>query len=162
MNLPHYSRALRCIGQELQIRDIDIFELKTYAGGYRLTAADPHPPYRELVELTFSPQTIEILDREGRGRRGRGGTELRFDTVSETLRAIGEYMDRKQVRLIRIDSSASSSAGDGTNVVLEYATRAGDVQTEDLPMSFVRDASVRMYKRRSQIANPIDMLTRKR
>lgn len=162
LNLPNYARSLRCIGQALQNLEIEAFELKTYPGGYRLTAGDPHPPYTGLIALTFSTQNIETLDREGQARRGRSNAEVRFDAVPETLRALGEYVDRKQVQLRRIDNSAPAMAPDMPALVLEYQNREGKIQTEALPMSFFRDASVRMYKRRARISNPIDMLTRKR
>jgi hypothetical protein len=162
LNLPNYARALRCIGQALQNLEIEVFELKTYPDDYRLTAGDPRPPYTGLIELSFSPQRIEVLDREGQARRGRSNVEMRFDTVPEMLRALGEYLDNKRVQLRRIDNSAAPDAADLPALTLEYQTRAGEVETEDLPMSFIHDTSVRMYKRRSRITNPVEMLTRKR
>ena len=162
LNLPNYTRALRCIGQALQNLDIEVFELKTYAGDYRLLAGDPHPPYTGLIELSFSPQRIEVLDREGQARRGRSGADMRFDTIPEVLRALGEYLDHRQLQLRRLDNSTSPAAANTPAVSLEYQTRAGEVETETLQMSFIRDASVRMYKRRARITNPVEMLTRKR
>jgi hypothetical protein len=162
LNLPNYARALRCIGQELQTLEIEVFELKTFAGEYRLTAGDPHPPYSGLIALSFSPQRIEMLDREGQARRGRSSAEVRFDAVPEMLRALGEYLDSRRMQLRRVDNSAASAAADAPALTLEYQNRAGEVETEDLATSFLRDASVRMYKRRTRISNPIDILTRKR
>lgn len=162
LNLPRYARALRCIGQALQSSRIEVFELKTHSGGYRLIAGDPQPPYTGLIELNFSAQRIEQLDREGRARRSGPKTEVRFDSVSEMLRAVGEYIDRKQAELFRVENSETSLTADAPVLVIEYRTRAGDVETETLPARFLHDASVRMYKRRSQTSNPIDILTRKR
>lgn len=161
VNLPNYARALRCIGQEIQSREIEVFELRSFAEDYRLTAGDPHPPYTGLIELSFSPQRIELLDREGRARRGRAGAEMRFDAVPEMLRALGEYLDSKRMQLERVDNSAAAMAA-APALTVEFRNRAGEVETEELAMSFLREASVRMYQRRSRISNPIDMLTRKR
>ena len=158
--LPNYARALRCIGQTLHDFDIEIFELKTYANDFRLKAGDPRPPYTALIELTFSPQKIEVLDREGQARRGRSSAEVRFDTVPEMLRAIGEYIDSKKAQLRRIDSC--SSVSDVPTLTVEYVSRTGEPETEDMSMRVIHDACVRMYKRRTQIPNPIDMLIRKR
>jgi hypothetical protein len=162
LNLSNHARALRCIGQALRNLEIEVFELKTYAGGYRLTAGDPHPPYTGLVEISFDSQNIEVLDREGHALRGRSSGEVRFDTLPEMLRALGEYIDRRQVQLRRIDNSALPTVDNMPALTLEYQTRSGDIQTEDLPVSFLREASVRMYKHRAPSTNRIELLTRKR
>jgi hypothetical protein len=162
LNLSNHARALRCIGQTLRSLEIEVFELKTYAREYRLTAGDPQPPYTELIEISFSSQNIEVLDREGQALRGRASGVVRFDTLSEMLRALGEYVDRRQVQLRRIDNSASPVVDGMPALTLEYQTRSGDIRTEDLPVSFLREASVRMYKHRAQIADRIELLTRKR
>jgi hypothetical protein len=153
----------RCIGQALQSSAIEVFELRAHSGGYRLTAGDPQPPYTSLIEMNFSSQNIEQLDRQGRERRGAANTETRFDSVAEMLRAVGEYVDGKQAELRRIDNSGPfAAAADAPALVVEYRSRGGEINSEDLSMSFLRDASVRMYKRRARVSNPIDMLTRKR
>jgi hypothetical protein len=98
--------------------------------------------------------------REGQARRGQSTTEItnvRFDSVPEVLRAVGEYIDHKRGYLRRVDNSSSSAA-----VEIEYQTRAGDVQTEKLAMSFIHETCVHMYKRRTRRTNPINILTRKR
>jgi hypothetical protein len=141
--LPNYAGALRCIGQALQNQAIEAFEIKIYADEFRLLVGDPNPPYTALIELNFSVQQIEILDQEGKARRGQSATEVRFDSVPEVLRAIGEYVDHKRGHLRRVDSSSLEAA-----VEIEYQTRAGDVQTENLDMSFIYEACVHMYKRR--------------
>jgi hypothetical protein len=161
LNLPNYARVLRCIGQALQERQIEAFELKSSSNDFRLLAGDPNPPYTALVELTFSAQTIEILDRQGRARRGQAGAEVRFDSIPEILRAVGEYIDSKHGRLQRIDNSYPSSP-DEPLLRIEYDTRTGDLQGENFTMSVIREASVRMYKRRARLSNPVSMLTRKR
>ena len=71
-------------------------------------------------------------------------------------------MDRKQVALRRIDNSAPSPIPDSPGLLVEYQNRLGEIETEDLSMSFLRDASVSMYKRRAKIPNPIELLTRRR
>lgn len=160
LNLPNYARALRCIGQALQNLHIEAFELKSDLSDFRLTAGDPNPPYTALIELAFSAQRIEVLDREGQARRGQAGREVRFDSIPEMLRAIGEYVDSKYGRLLRIDNTSVSASGNPL-VTIEYRTRAGNLQIETLTPSSIREASVRMYKRRARVSNPINILTRK-
>ena len=150
LSLRHNSAcALRCIGQTLQHLEIEAFELKCYFRDFRLFAGDPNPPYTALIELKFSPEKIEALEREGQGRRGQSNLNLRFDSLPEMLRAIGEYVDNHKGRLRRIDNSYSSSPNNPI-MTIEYETRTGDLQIENLTMSSLHDASVRMYRRRSK------------
>jgi len=122
-------------------------------------AGDPNPPYTALIRLKFSVQDIEVLDREGQARRGRSTTEItndRFDSVPEVLRAVGEYVDHKRGYLRRVDNSSEAA------VEIEYQTRAGNIQTENLAMSLIHETCVHMYKRRTRRTNPISVLTHKR
>ena len=155
----NYAGTLRCIGQVLHNQEIEAFEINTYANEFRVLAGDPNPPYTALIRLKFSVQDIEVLDREGQARRGRSTTEItndRFDSVPEVLRAVGEYVDHKRGYLRRVDNSSEAA------VEIEYQTRAGDVQTENLTFNFIRETCVHMYKRRTRISNPINILTRQR
>ena len=153
-----YARALRCIGQALQSQNTEVFELKTGADTFVVQYGDPNPPHTEIVELQFSLDNIKILEREGETRRRQAKAEFRFDTVPEILRAVGEYVDNQRGQLRRLSNCCLS---DG-NLEVEYETRAGEIRSETLPMSFIREAAVRMYKRRTRLSNPISMLTRER
>jgi hypothetical protein len=160
LNFPDYPGALRCVGQALQQRKIEVFELKSYGDGFHLLGGDPNPPHIALLELDFSLRNIEVLHREGQARRGRSPGDVRFDSISETLRVIGKYIGNERRHLRRIDNSCPSISDDPI-VEIEYQTRAGDVQTEKLTMSFIREACVQMYRRRTPVSNPINILTRK-
>jgi len=87
--LPSYAGAFRCIGQELQRQNIEVFELKSYADEFRLQCGDPDPPYTGLIEMMFSKEKIQMIDREGRRRRGQSTGEIRFDSIPEILRTVG-------------------------------------------------------------------------
>src|SRR5881409_1960441 len=104
---PIYATTLRCIAQVFTNHEMKPFEINTYANEFRLLAGDPNPPYTALIELKFSVQDIEILDREGQARRGQSTTETtndRFDSVPEVLRAVGEYIDHKRRYVRRVDN----------------------------------------------------------
>jgi hypothetical protein len=159
-NVSNYAHDLRCIGQALQNLEIEAFELESDSTNFRLLAGDPRPPYTALLELKFSPQKIAVLDREGRARRGKSSPNVRFDSIPEMLRSIGAYVDNLQAQLRRLDNSGSIL--DDPTVSIEYETRTGGTQAENLKMSFIRDTCVRMYKRRSELSSPINMVTRKR
>jgi len=159
--LPNYAGALRCIGQALQNQNIEVFELKTRANEFWLQCGDPNPPYIALLELRFSIEDITILDREGQARRRQSNAEIRFDSLPEILRAIGEYTDANRGYLRRVSNSSVSSFYNPT-VESEYETRAGDVRSETLALNFIREVAVHMYKKRTRLSNPISILTHPR
>ena len=109
--------------------------------------------------MSFSKENIEMIDRDGRRRRGQSTGEIRFDSIPEILRTVGEYLDKKGSYLRWINNSGVSPE---QALELEYQTRAGEIERETLTMSFVREACVRMYQRRAGLNNPINLLTRKR
>ena len=156
--LPSYAAAFRCIGQELQNQDIEVFELKSHADVFRVQCGDPNPPYTGLKEIVFSKETLQMIDREGRRRRGQLTGEIRFDSIPEMLRTVGQYIDTRLGQLRWVNNSGSSF---DAAFEVEYQTRAGQLQRETLTMSFIREASVRMYQRRTDLNDPVT-LTRKR
>lgn len=155
--LPKYAGCLRCIGQALQNQNINVFEIKTDANEFLVQYGDPNPPYTGVLKLQFSLDSIKILDREGQARRRQTKVEFRFDSIPEIVRVVGEYIDDKRAQLRRVNNCCLSDDGD---IEVEYETRAGDIRSETLTMSFIREAAVRMYKRRTRLPNPISMVTR--
>ena len=155
--LPNYAGALRCIGQALESRNIDVFELITDADEFVVQFADPDPPYTKIIKLHYSLDTITILDRKGQAKRRRVSSEFRFDSLPEILRATGGYIDAKRAYLRRLNNCAS-----GGEIELEYQIRSGEMQAEKLKLRLIREIAVDMYKRRSRISNPIDLLTRRK
>ena len=156
--LLNYAVALRCIGQVLQQHDIEIFEIKTDGSEYHLDCADPNPPYTKIIRWDYPIDKIKILDRQAETRRGASGPEVRFDSIPEILRAIGEYIDDKRAQLRRLHGACLARP----DLQVEYQTRAGEIVAETLPLGRVHEIAVSMYKKRTRIANPVSMLTRGR
>ncbi|HEY1234470.1 MAG TPA: hypothetical protein VGH22_13920 [Candidatus Binatia bacterium] len=154
--LPNYAAALRCIGQALEIRNIAVFELIVDADEFVVRCGDPNPPYTSIVTLHYSPQRITILDRDGQARRRQMKSYLRFDSLPEILRAAGNYVDSQSGQIRRLTNCSTSEA----SIEVEYQTRAG-IKSETLCTSLIRDIAVTMFKRRTRISNPIDLLTRR-
>ena len=154
--LPNYAGALRCIGQALEIRNIAVFELIVDADDFVVRCGDPNPPYTSIATLHYAPERITILDRDGQARRRQMKSYLRFDSLPEILRAAGNYVDSQggQIRMLTNCSTSEAS------IEVEYQTRAG-TKSETLSTSLIRDIAVTMFKRRSRIADPIDLLTRR-
>jgi hypothetical protein len=154
--LPNYAGALRCIGQALESRNIAVFELIVDADEFVVRCGDPNPPYTSIVTLHYSPQRITILDREGQAQRRQMKSYLRFDSLPEILRAAGNYVDSHGGQIRKLSNCSISEAG----IEVEYQIRAG-IKSETLSASVVHDIAVHMFKRRTRISNPIDLLTRR-
>lgn len=154
--LPNYAGALRCIGQALEIRNIAVFELIVDADEFVVRCGDPNPPYTGILTLQYSPQRITILDREGQARRRQMKPYFRFDRLPEILRAAGSYVDSKRGEIRMVTNCSASEAG----IQVEYQDRAG-IESEMLSTAAIREIAVRMFKQRTRISNPIDMLTRR-
>ena len=156
-----YAEALRCIGQALQNQNIEVFELRTEPDEFHAQCGDPNPPYTDLIQLHFSLDSIKSLDREGHGRRGQQGATIRFDSVPAMLRAVGDYIDKKNGSLRRLGNTHEFDSG-LSSLEIEYESSEGDARSENLSMSFIRESGVRMYKRRTRLSSPVSILTRKR
>lgn len=154
--LPNYAGALRCIGQALEIQNIAVFELIVDADEFVVRCGDPNPPYRSILTMHYSPQRITILDREGQARRRQMKPDFRFDSLPEILRAAGRYVDSKRGEIRMVTNCSASQAG----IQVEYQTRAG-IKSETLSAAAIREIAVQMFKRRTRITNPIDILTRR-
>jgi hypothetical protein len=157
MHVPIYANALRCIAQALQSDSIDIFQLSAVGEGYVVEYLDPNPPYLNILRLEFSAARIEILDREGRAKRRDSKSDFRFDSLPESLRAVGRYVDSRRVLLRRLRNGSAEL----DQVVLEYQTRDGSLQSEILDTRSIREIGIAMYKRRTRIADPITLITRR-
>ena len=155
-----YANTLRCVGQELESRDIEVFQVKSYANELQVQAGDPNFPYTGLIDIKLSAEQIEMLDRRGRARRGQVNEEMKFDSIPNMLRAVGEYID-KHGYLRRVDNSYPP-IGDQPAIEVEYQTRAGDIRLETLPMSVIREASISMYKRRVQRPDIVSFARKRR
>lgn len=155
-----YASALRCIGQELESRDIDVFEIKRYANEFQIQAGDPNFPYTGLIEIKLSAEQIEVLEHRGRARRGKSNAVVKFDGIPNMLRAVGEYID-KHGDLRRVDNSCPPIA-DQLAIEIEYRIRSGDIRLETLLMNVIREASIAMYKRRAHRPDIISFPARAR
>ena len=155
IHVPNYANALRCIAQVLQSYSVDIFQLSTDGDGFLVEYLDPNPPYRDILKLEFSAPRIEVLDRDGETKRRHTKSDFRFDSFPETLRAAGRYVDSKRAQLRGLKNS-SAECGE---LEIEYQTRAGELRSEILDTSSLREIGVSMYKRRSRILNPVTLLT---
>ena len=143
-----HSKALRVIGQELDKRGIDIFELRCLRAEYYLQCGDPTPPHIGLIELSFTDDDVTSLELAAAAQRGSNFKLVDFEGLPEVLRASGRYLENKEAFLLRI--SNAESPPDSDTIKLEYESRDGRTHVEELPVSTLAETARRMYKERSR------------
>ncbi len=139
---PKYAQTLRAIGQELEALNLKYFDIKSEGKDYLVQAATSPEP----LELRYTSEDIGRLERQGRARRSDPSRTPDLMTLSQALRAIGEYVDRKDCRLVRVSRQVPS--GTVPLLSIEYQTGTRDRKKEEIRASSLYDLSVRMYKQR--------------
>ena len=99
------------------------------------------PPEPSPVELRFTPEEIDQLERAGQMRREAAPGMPGFG-AAQMLRTIGDYLDRQGHKLLRVEKL-------GPAISIDYQTASGQRNTENRTNSSLYDLSVRMYLRRS-------------
>ena len=148
-----YSEILRVIGQDLEIRGIKAFDIRDEGERILVQCGYQVPPAATPVTLYYTPRDIEELKPQGEEKRGQPLKPEDFFTLSQTLRAIGGYVDQKKARFLRL----SNNDCPGADVVfrIEYETRERERLVEDRSGSGIYDLCVNMYKRRGKLARSI-------
>ena len=148
-----YSEILRVIGQDLETRAIKAFDIRDEGERILVQCGYQDPPAATPVTLYYTPRDIEELKPQGAENRGQPLKPADFFTLSQTLRAIGGYVDQKKARLIRL--SNNDCPGGDAIFRIEYETREGERLVEDRSGSALYDLCVNMYKRRGRLARSI-------
>lgn len=148
-----YSEILRVIGQDLEIRGLKAFDIRDEGDRICVQCGYQVPPAATPVTLCYTPRDIEELKPQGAEKRGQSSKPEDFFTISQTLRAIGGYVDQKKARFLRL----SNNDCPGADVVfrIEYETRERERLVEDRSGSGIYDLCVNMYKRRRKLARNI-------
>jgi len=148
MTTAKLSKALRAVGEDLEIRGIRCLDLRCEGDTCIVQCGYQQPPAPTPLTLHYAPDDIEHLDREGREKRQDFSPAKDFLTLSHILRGIGWYLDKRNARLLRISNNESP----GTNMVfrIEYETDEGGAVVEERPVSSLYDICVNMYKQRGK------------
>lgn len=150
MALRHnYARELRTIGQQLDQQGIDIFDLRHDDGDYSLDCADPNPPFLGLITLRYSAFDVRSLDLAAAQGRTKEFTRVDFQSLAESLRAIGRDLEKLEANLLRISVQDSPTAGSVLRI--EYEARSGAYRSEERPLADLADLAMHMYKERSRV-----------
>jgi hypothetical protein len=107
-----YSRALRTVGQALEKRQIDLFDLRCDQNEYFLQCGDPTPPHFSLVELRYSFADLHDLDLDARDNRAASFKPVNFANAPPTYRTLSQSQPYNRLafspRNFRFDSSEIS------------------------------------------------------
>lgn len=106
-----HAKALRVIGQTLDTAGITTFKLNKCAEFYGLWTAD--------YVFCFAADDICRLDSNAQKRRKNNSMPIRSTLLSHQLRALGDYLDRREVTTFRIVWTADSA-------LLDYEQLDGD------------------------------------
>jgi hypothetical protein len=151
-----YDRQLRVIGQALESRGIDVFELKSEGDRYLIKSTTGKVPsllarirdWRErlhgeslLGRNIYSRLDIERLEREGRSRRRNPDRLPDFYSVSNTLRTVGSYLDAKQAELLEIQKTPLSLS-------LLYQDKDGHPEFEERSIASFYNLFLRLHGKR--------------
>lgn len=143
------SRALRVLGQILETRGVDLFEIRSQGETFALQFGDPSPPHLAVIDLNFSAVDLRSLDLQARTKRQASFTFVNFSGIAEILRALGRRVESKEGRLLRICNYESPSTDD--TIRLEYQTGDGRRCVEELSPAALADDATRMYRDRSRM-----------
>ena len=148
-----YSEILRVIGQDLETRGIKAFDIRDEGERILVQCGYQVPPAETPVTLSYSPSDIEELRPQVTEKRGQSTGPEDFFTLSQTLRAIGGYVDQKKSRLVRLSNNDWAQAD--VLFRIEYQTQEREHVVDERSGSAIYDLCVTMYKRRGKTARSI-------
>ncbi len=142
------SNSLRVIGQVLQRRGLDFYDLKYSDDEFFLQCGGPSPPYLDLIEFSCSLAEVEKLDAQSRAARGASSKLVNFDSLPEVFRAIGRRIDDRNGQLLRVCNSDLPIFPD--SITVEYHTHDKRRHVETFFLAAMSKHALRMYKTRAR------------
>ena len=143
-----FSNALRVVGQVLEERGIDLFDLRCSNDVYSFQCGGTVPPYLDLIKFDYSLSEIKILDIKAKAARGQAFRLVNFESLAEIFRAIGRRLDDRAGQLLRAHTADHGYLND--LITVEYQTRDRRRHTEEFLMAAAGDDAMKMYKERSR------------
>ena len=143
-----FSSALRVVGQVLEERGIDLFDLRCSGDVYFFQCGGTVPPYLDLIKFDYSLSRIKILDIKAKAAPGHVFRLVKFESLAEIFRAIGRRLDVQDGQLLRAYTADHGYLND--LITVEYQTRDRRRHTEEFLMAAAGDDAMKMYKERSR------------
>jgi hypothetical protein len=148
MNQPgKLSKALRVIGQVLQQRSLEFFDLRYSDENFFLQCGGPTPPYLDLVEFSCSREEIERFDAQARRARSASFKVVNFESLPEIFRAIGDRIDGRHGHFLRACNSDPPVSPD--SITIEYRTRDRREHVEKILLAAAGKHALDMYRARA-------------
>ncbi len=94
------------------------------------------------LELTYSPEDLDRLEREGQARRSNPAGVADAASLSQMLRTVGAYLTKKRVKLLKISRNEHA-------ITVHYKTSHGHGAQDVLSLSYLHDFWMQMYTERS-------------
>lgn len=142
-NRRSYDQDLRAIGQALEGRRINVFELKAQGDQY-VVRGNPEKDlsvlgtlrnWRERMSgralgaaISFALPDLERLDKQGKAKRTKANRLPDFYSLSNSLRTVGSYLEAKGAELLEIHKGS-------LNVALLYQDKNGHPNLEERPIA---------------------------
>jgi hypothetical protein len=153
-----YDQQLRVIGQSLEARRINVFELKQFGDHYEVRG-EPEKEASLMAQLrdwagrmrdhsltssrTFLSSDLDLLERQGRLRRSSSHRLPDFYSLSNTLRTVGSYLDRQEAKLLEVHKRQLS-------VTILYHNKNGHPDFEERTIASFYDLFVDLYGMRGR------------
>ncbi|HEX2243424.1 MAG TPA: hypothetical protein VHK27_09260 [Gammaproteobacteria bacterium] len=97
-----YAQALRAIGQDLQGHGALAYEIDVSDAEFRVQCDCDLPPPGNLLSLCYTSRILEQIDFMGKLKRTGVSSVNSPESLPDTLRTLGAYVDRENGRLLRI------------------------------------------------------------
>jgi hypothetical protein len=143
-----FATALRCIGQDLQLRGLKTFDISFDGRDYLAQCGYQEAPAATPVTLKYTVADLEALNQSGAKRRGDSVATIDFLNIVQLFRTVGGYLDKNEAQLVRFTNNHSNRKDSQLRV--EYMGRDGTRVVEDRPGSALYDMCVAMYKQRGK------------
>lgn len=153
-----YADALRCIGQDLELRGLKVFDIRLERNEYVALCGYQQPPAPTPVTIHYSVKDLLDLDISGEAKRGKASSAKDFLNLVQIFRAIGGYLDKNEARLVRVTNN--EGIGEEATFQVEYVTRDGERLIDDRAGSAIYDMCVVMYKQRGRMTGTSGRLSR--
>ncbi len=144
-----YAKLLRAIGQALEELSFQTFKLESDGDDYLVQLRGVRPTWQRLlgrypatVQVRYTPEDIDRLEREGQARRRDPHGMPDPFSLPQIMRGVGTYVDSKCAQLLKVSRQHQNM------VTVQYETDLGK-EEERLMISDLYDIWLHMYKNRT-------------
>ena len=97
-----YGQALRAIGQDLESHGALAYEINVNQAEYRVQCDCDLPPPDNLLIFCYTSKILEQIDFMGKLKRAAISSMSNSESLSNTLRTLGSYVDGEKGALQRV------------------------------------------------------------